>query len=73
MALKSKHPSGPAMTLGNMRALGVQRLPTAVPSFRSRVVCAKWRVDRRGVGCDYWPRRRRPGPGGMLPLLAAPN
>lgn len=25
-AMKTKHPPGPAMTLGNMRELGVQRL-----------------------------------------------
>jgi hypothetical protein len=59
----SKHPPDPAMTLGNMRHLGVQRLvasclnpscrheglidvskypdDTEVPSFVSKIVCAK--------------------------------
>jgi len=87
---KPKHPPGEPMTLGNMRALGVQRLiasclkdacrhqgliyvskypdDTEVPSFTEMVVCAVWYWR-----CDYWPPRRRPGPGGILPLLAAPN
>jgi hypothetical protein len=52
---KPKQPAGPALTLGNIRALGVQRLiascalidvssypgDTPVPSFAARAKCGK--------------------------------
>ena len=59
---KPKHPAGPAMTLGNMRELGVQNLV----AFCLNDAC------RYTMAVDYWPPRRL-GPGAILPLLAAPN
>jgi hypothetical protein len=71
--MKPNHLAGPPMTLGNMRALGVQRLvatslndacrhqglidvskypdDTEVPSFASKVVCAKLEREADTLMC----------------------
>jgi hypothetical protein len=91
----TKHPAGFPMTLGNTRALGVQRLIASclndaclhaalidvssypgdieVPSFASKVVCAK--CGARGRHIDVRPnwKEQTERPGSRAPLGLRPR
>jgi hypothetical protein len=50
--MKTKHPPGPAMTLGNMRELSVRSLDVSYWNHHQAVLSAdRWPDDYRGASC----------------------